>query len=263
MRMNTSGTCFAWSPERTKALIVTSCWKGLRTSLNPCGMQSSIISKSRSFWSPGRSLCRKRFAAQAICSGLESAGQPAFSSFNKTLKKKKENKKRYLTIIKWTVFQLFFSKMKSLWKVYVECFKLSNIYDRENKVLENFGFENFPLAEFTCKSVRCNLNTSSTIAEAGLNLSSRAFSFTNFMILAAVTAPGSEEWLWALTPAWKVPSRWITVRRLLPSSTSWNVTWLFGLAVSVSSPRRGSSMEDSMMPGLGSKGKMIVQGYTM
>ena len=48
------------------------------------------------------------------------------------------------------------------------------------------------LAKFTCKSERCNLNTSSTIAEAGLNLSSSAFSFTNFTILAALTAPGSD-----------------------------------------------------------------------
>ena len=52
-------------------------------------------------WKSGQSLCHEQFAAQAISSGLESAGQPAlFSSFNKTWKKKEENKKRYLTILK-------------------------------------------------------------------------------------------------------------------------------------------------------------------
>ena len=44
--------------------------------------------------------------------------------------------------------------------------------------MENFGFENYTLflrkrqlAKFTCKSVRCKINTSPTIAEASLNLS--------------------------------------------------------------------------------------------
>ena len=129
MRTNNSGTCFVWSPDRTKALIVTSCWNGFRTNLkvpsiyqdlalatvvscsavakircllsftktsawkNPSGMQSSISWKSRSLGSSGRSLCRRRFAARAICSGLGSAGQrSSFTSLNKTWKKKRKVK---------------------------------------------------------------------------------------------------------------------------------------------------------------------------
>ena len=43
-------------------------------------------------------------------------------------------------------------------------------------------------------SVRCNLNTSSTIAKAGLNLFPRAFMIKLFMILATVIAPASAGW---------------------------------------------------------------------
>lgn len=58
----------------------TSAWK------KPSGMQSSINWKSRALGSAGRSLCLKRFAACAICSGLWSAGQrSSFSSLNKTI----------------------------------------------------------------------------------------------------------------------------------------------------------------------------------
>jgi hypothetical protein len=47
--------------------------------------------------------------------------------------------------------------------------------------------------------------TSSTVAEAGRNLSSNAFVFTVAITCAAVKAPASTCWLWADFPVWYTP----------------------------------------------------------
>lgn len=46
--------------------------------------------------------------------------------------------------------------------------------------------------------------------DAGLNLSSTAFCFTNFTMLVATYDPESAEWLWALAPARNTPSLSVT-----------------------------------------------------
>ena len=115
MTTNSRGTCLAWSPLFTNALIVNSWLKGWRQSLNvpstyqflaltscwscwlvantkcrllriqtsafrkSAGMFSSEISNARSVGSSGLSCCLSLFAALAMFSGFGTEGQ-GFSS---------------------------------------------------------------------------------------------------------------------------------------------------------------------------------------